>query len=126
MKTLVLGHGKAYVPREIYNKLTENQKKTHLFFDMRCSPPEAGSWYLEEYISVDNDERIRPDILYDLRKRPWSFAETESFDRVIDTCGIAFIHFHSYDTWFLEQVKNVLKPGGFFYGFRGISFQKPI
>lgn len=124
MKTLVLGHGKAYVTKDKYDTLSEKEKKETLFLLMRCSPYEAGEWYNQEYTSIDNDTFVKPDILYDLRKRPWTFAESESFDRVIDTCGIAFMHLHTYDTWFLEQVKNVLKPGGTFYGFRGYSFVK--
>lgn len=124
MKTLVLGHGRYYVPLETYGEMTE-EKRGH-YSDIRCSPLDLEEWYNGDFTSVDMDEHVRPDIVYDLRTRPWTFAEEGMYDRVIDTCGTAFVHFHTYERWFLEQVMRVLKPGGTFYGNRGNTLQKPV
>jgi hypothetical protein len=109
MKKLVLGHGKSYVPKEI-----------------RCSSLPVEEWCTQPYTSVDMDEEVKPDILYDLRKYPWAFAEDSSYDRVIDTCGLAFYQKGSYSSRFLEQVMQILTPGGRFYGFRSILVKKPL
>ncbi len=114
MRTLVLGHGKFYLSDEDYDRLPKSKKDQHA--TIRCSPIKIEDWYTQPYICVDIDTYIRPDIVYDLRRRPWVFAENESFDRVIDTCGIAFVRFNFYDKWFLDEVLRILKPGGIFYG----------
>ncbi len=124
MKTLVLGHGRYYKTKEEYDAIP--QDKQGYYSTIRCSPIDINEWYSDEFTSVDMDTGVRPDIVYDLRKRPWTFAKDEYYDRVIDTCGIAFVHFHTYDTWFMTEVLRILKPGGRFYGIRNITVTKKL
>jgi hypothetical protein len=119
MKTLVLGHGKRYTPRErdISKEKYDALPYKNPLMEIRCSPLDVNKWYFDEHTSVDIEPEVIPDIVYDLRKRPWSFAESDSYDRVIDTCGIAFFSpGRKYNEQFMEEVTRVLKHGGLFYG----------
>ena len=93
MKTLVLGHGRLYGN------------------DVRCSPIPLVDWINDEYVSVDCNEDVKPDIVYDLSHRPWTFAQESEYDRIIDTCGCMRLP--------MDEVMRILKPCGIYYGRRG-------
>jgi hypothetical protein len=106
MQTLVLGHGKIYAnPSAIY-----------------CSPIPLDDWINQPYISVDMRADVQPDIVYDLTHMSWTFATNGSYDRIIDTTGIALKHYYRSDT-FKAEIRRILKPGGIFYGRRGYTIQ---
>lgn len=122
MKVLVLGHGKRYLPSEIYAQLSEEEKKT--FFRLRCSPPGSGDWWNHEHTSVDINPLVIPDIFYDLNVFPWNFCEDETYDVIIDASGTVFIFGFRYTETFLKEVLRCLKTGGIFYGIRGNTLKK--
>jgi ubiquinone/menaquinone biosynthesis C-methylase UbiE len=72
-------------------------------------------------VSVDNDESVKPTIVYDLYKLPWAFASEASYDRIIDTTGLAMSRKYR-DIKFLKELQRVLKEGGTFYGRNGFTF----
>lgn len=71
-KWLILGHG--------------NFHKNHQQY--RCSPIVKERWMNEEYTSVDIDENVEPDIVFDLREPKWTFADDCEYDVIIDTTGL--------------------------------------
>jgi hypothetical protein len=120
MKTLVLGHGRYYNIN-----------------DIRCSPIPLSQWIYNEYISVDIDKNIKPDIVYNLKNIPWKFAKDNSFDRIIDATGIEINTlcskidvenlykfeksdigkvYYSYSPKMKNEILRVLKENGIFYG----------
>lgn len=111
MKTLVLGHGRKY-------------SKSYV----RCSSLDVNEWYDSDYICVDINKTVEPDIVFDLTKRTWSFCKEDEFDRIIDTTGILFIrsnisHERLYCHGFEEKILKLLKINGHFYG-RQTHWQK--
>ena len=109
MKSLILGHGKRY----------ENNPD----IDIRCSPIDKYIWLNSDYTSVDMFEDVEPNIVYDLRKYPWRFATSESYDCIIDTCGIGLQSRYKTDN-FCKEINRVLKQGGVFYGYGGFTIVK--
>ena len=99
--TLVLGHGKFYKKKDIWR-----------------SPIDVNEWYNDKHITVDREEYFSPDIVFDLRKRPWNFAEKNSFNRIIDCTGFTLSAgpFGSYKLSTLSEIYRVLKENGIFYG----------
>jgi hypothetical protein len=118
--TLVLGHSKYYNIN-----------------DIRCSPIPLSQWIYDEYITVDIDKNIKPDIVYNLKNIPWIFAEDNSFDRIIDATGIEINTlcskidvenlykfeksdigkvYYSYSPEMKNEILRVLKKNGTFYG----------
>jgi hypothetical protein len=65
MKTLVIGHGSFYLPKKQY-KTRYRMKRGKNYLDIRCSPLPVEDWYHEEFISVDIDPNVKPDIVYEL------------------------------------------------------------
>lgn len=107
MNTLILGHGRKYNKNNI-----------------RCSPLCIEKWYNDEYLCVDIDPLLNPDIICDLRK-DWLFCNKNDYDRIIDTSGIALgggntkYNKHGFKT----KIFNYLNENGIFYG-RDICWQK--
>jgi hypothetical protein len=99
---LVLGHGSLYVQ--------DGDR-------IRCSPIDKSIWLSSPHTSVDMDSDTLPDIVFDLRKMPWTFALDESYDNIVDTSGIALESFYR-STCFDREIRRVLKKGGTFYGRR--------
>lgn len=101
MKTLVIGHGKAY-------------KKN----DIRCSPILVDKWFNEPFDSLDAYPEAEPDILFEIKTGVWTFAADESYDRIIDCTGGILSQMgtkrRSYP-YILREVKRVLTPHGVFY-----------
>ena len=102
MKTLILGHGRTYVKG----------------LDTRCSPIDVDEWFNDPYDCVDEEEEVKPDIVFDLTKK-WTFAQNDSYDRIIDCTGGALQLGHSgnrpVDQLLLKKVQRILKPYGLFY-----------
>lgn len=99
MMILLLAHG-SRVPRE------------------RCCPSVAEDLlYLPdcEYITVDRDVREHPDVLLDLQKDMFPWAE-HSFDYIIDLGGLAGEHIYYKSANFWNEIARTLKPSGTFYG----------
>ena len=107
-KILVLGHGRSY-------------KKD----DIRCSPIPVDDWYHEDFVCIDFDPDINADIVYDLRKLPWSCIPRNSYSVIIDTCGVVFKILYKKER-FLNEINRILKPNGIFYGSDGYTFVKTI
>lgn len=78
------------------------------------------AWYNDPYVSVDRDAVVQPDIVYDLRLVPWAFASDNSFDTIIDCCGIGLV---PYRASLRNEFMRVLAPGGTFFG-RGLVMKK--
>lgn len=97
MKTLVLGHGRLYG------------------IDVRCSPLPLVDWINDEYTCVDWCEDVEPDLLYDLSVIPWTFAQDEEYDRIIDTCGMAIQGRHGCQKIPVDEVMRILKRGGVYH-----------
>ena len=91
--------------------------------DIRCSPIPLDKWIYDEYISVDICKDVEPTIVYDLRKDKWDFAQDNSYDKIIDTCGIGLKHKYKNNIW-KEEIIRVLKPNGIFYGHGNFIIQK--
>ena len=102
MKTLILGHGRTY----------------EKYLDTRCSPIDVDEWFNDPYDCVDEEEEVKPDIVFNLRKK-WTFANKDSYDRIIDTTGgnlqLGHIGNRPVDPFILKQVQRILKPYGLFY-----------
>ena len=101
MKTLVIGHGKAY-------------KKS----DIRCSPIPVDDWFHESFDSLDAYPEAEPDILFEIKTGVWAFADNESYDRIVDCTGGILsqgIMIRRSYPYILREVKRVLKPNGIFY-----------
>ena len=58
---------------------------------------------------VDNDPSARPDLEFDLRRKPWRAVESESVDFMLDVTGLGSTRFPSS---FWDEVWRVLKPRG--------------
>lgn len=101
MNILVLGHGKYY-------------KDT-----MRCSPIPKDTWKDQQYISIDINEEIYPDIKYDLRKFPWPINES-SFDIIIDTTGLGLSYLYKKPI-FVNEINRILRLNGIFYGRKNLQ-----
>ena len=106
---LILGHGRKY-------------KKT----DIKCSPILLDEWFEFPYTCVDINPDINPDIVYDLDiKTQWNFANDNEYDIIIDTCGILFSsRYKSFKYNFINQIKRILKPNGYFFGRNKFVFYK--
>ena len=87
MNTLVLGHGKYYL-----------KKGSSIF----CSPIPKEQWINDDYISVDNNVDVEPDIIFDLQKEIWDFAHNNSYDRIIDTTGLFLSDNYKKDSFKIE------------------------
>lgn len=108
-KILVLGHG-----------------RNHRF---RCSPVEKEVWFDKSYTCVDIDPDVKPDIVYDLNKFPWSFANDHEYGLIIDASGFALNHFYGHyrtvsGIKFGKELTRILQIGGEFIGCRGGSIYK--
>jgi hypothetical protein len=103
MVILVLGHGKLY---EEWNRI-------------RNSPIPPSEWLNVEHISVDMDPDMKPDIVHNLDKYPWPFPDA-SFDKIIDTTGIALKHRYNNST-FIKEVRRLLAVEGVFIGQNGFT-----
>lgn len=104
MKTLILGHGRDYT-------------------DSRCSPININEWINREFTCVDEMESVNPDIVFKLGSYKWTFAEDESYDRIIDcTGGIFRMMNHQackqklYSDEIMKEINRILRPNGIFYG----------
>ena len=133
--TLILGHGRKYSEDPING--------------CRCSPIDVKEWLYDPYVCVDNIRDIEPDIVYDLVRsidygtkytwgdepymnlsaKPrckWTFAEDETYERVIDCVGAnlqistrdhgTHPDKYKYGQDILQEICRVLKPHGIFYG----------
>lgn len=102
MKTLVLGHGKAYKKDEIYGVV--------LFLLT------IGSMNLLIVCLYS-----KPDILFEIKTGVWTFALDNTYDRIIDTTGGVLsqggtsISVRSSYPYVLREVLRVLKNNGFFF-----------
>ncbi len=103
--SLILGHGKWY------------SKKSNA----HCSPIDIDDWFDDEYISVDYDPEMQPDILFNLYEKGWTFAQDDQFDRIIDTTGCCLRHKYTQE-YFLCELRRILKSNGVFYGWNGFVF----
>jgi hypothetical protein len=99
-KILVLGHGRKY------------QKD-----NIRCSCYPKDKWFDANYICVDIDAEVEPDILFDLRKK-WTFSN-DQYDLIIDCGGLVFCGNYSYTDLFKLNVESYLCENGMFYGRKG-------
>ena len=114
--TLVLGHGAIYE--------TENVKKS-----IQCSPIPIDDWLIKgTYISIDQDRKVRPHIQTAISGRYeelcYLFMDN-SFDRIVDTCGMALKKFYKQGG-FKREMLRLLRPGGTFYGDDGFTIHKVI
>jgi SAM-dependent methyltransferase len=117
MKTLVLGHGKRYVPREEYDKMSDEEQEDYVGIKCVHISISVNDWYYDEHISVNIDPEDRPDIVYNLWKTPWTFAESNSYDRIIDTCyALCKPNSNEYRDDIFDEIMRVLKPDGIVYG----------
>lgn len=99
MKILILGHGRKYAKH-----------------DIRCSPCDVNSWFYSDYVCVDNDPNLNPDILFDLRNE-WIFAKDNEYDVIIDSSGCALSSScRSYSYKLMHSVTRCLNENGTFYG----------
>lgn len=109
MKTLILGHGREY-------------KKE----DIRCSPIDIDDWFNDEYDCLDMSEESKPDICFYIRTGGWTFAEDNSYDRIIDCTGGSISSsrglFHEYRLRDLNEVCRILRNNGVFYTNRRVNF----
>ena len=98
---LILGHGKLYKDHDEY----------------RCSPIDKELWINEEYTSVDMDENVEPDIMFDLRESKWTFAKDCEYDYIVDTTGLG-LQSRMKSPECINEIHRILKIGGTFYGSR--------
>lgn len=104
MKTLVIGHGKVYKKNQI-----------------RCSPIPVDDWFNEPFDGLDAYPETEPDILFEIKTGVWTFANDETYDRIIDCTGGCISHGgYSFSVrrtypYILREVKRVLKQNGVFY-----------
>ena len=102
MRTLVLGHGRAYRKHNI-----------------RCSPIDVDEWYDKPYECVDDLECVYPDILFKLGAYHWTFAEDASYDSIIDCTGGILSRGSSLvktvEPRILQEIQRILAPYGVFY-----------
>ena len=106
-KTLILGHGRLYTRKDIH-----------------CSPIDADEWFHDPFVCLDAYEDVQPDIVFSIgqsRSRVWTFAEDNSYDRIIDCTGGAISHGNSaycarrLNPELLEEIYRVLTHHGVFY-----------
>ena len=107
MKTLILGHGRKYSLE-----------------DVRCSYYPVENWYNTEYMCVDIDENVSPDIIFDLKKTDWTFCEENEYDLIVDTCGLALFLIRGYSPFFRKNILKSLNEGGKFYGWKKTVWTK--
>ena len=102
---LVLGHGRAYAAPG---------------YTVYCSPVPVRTWIRRPYVCVDIDVSTRPDVVFDLRTTPWTFARDAQFSVVIDTTGTQLLPLTAE---MRAELLRVLRPGGVYYG-RRESFRR--
>lgn len=104
MKTLVIGHGKTYKKNEI-----------------RCSPIPVDDWFNGHFDCLDASPETEPDILFEIKTGVWTFANDDTYDRIIDCTGGCIsqggysFSVRRSNPYILREVKRVLKQNGVFY-----------
>ena len=108
MKTLVLGHGRNYSMK-----------------DIQCSTFPVDNWYNTEYTCIDIDKDVKPDIVFNLKERNWTFCGKNEYNLIVDTGGLAFYSSSSgYNIFFLQNICKYLQEGGTFYGWKNETWKK--
>ena len=104
-ETLIVGHGRLYT-----------RKETH------CSPIDADEWFHDSFVCLDANEYVQPDIVFSIgQSRVWTFAQDNSYDRIVDCTGGAISDGNSaycarrLNPELLKEIHRVLTPHGVFY-----------
>lgn len=105
----VLGHGK------LYERTGD--------WSARCSPIPVREWRTRPYVSIDKQTDVRPDIVWDLERTPWSFAADATAEMIVDTTGLGLERAYKRDN-FRAELLRVLKPGGLFCGRNAVRLRK--
>jgi SAM-dependent methyltransferase len=72
----------------------------------------CGPKHLDGYVNVDVFEwNPKPDVMWDLTKIPYEFAESNSADEIVSIEFLEHISFR-YTVTVLKEWKRILKPGG--------------
>jgi hypothetical protein len=70
----------------------------------------CGETKFKDYINIDIEEKVNPDLILDLRQRPFPY-EDESIENIICSHNIEHIEFRFWDTIFSEFHRVLIKTG---------------
>ena len=79
-------------------------------------PEHGGDWFHIDYTSVDKDANKKPDFVFDTVLTPWTFAEDNKYEVVLDISGNEIMfNENKLKEEYLNEINRILIPGGRFY-----------